>query len=198
MKERPIIFNSEMVRSILDGRKTQTRRTIKQQPYELADIDYDNSTDLFYDRGSNMNYKCPFGKVGDVLWVRETFGVHPDYDDISEHGLIYKADYNQSILNDFKNEMGMKWTPSIHMPKWACRLRLKITDIRVERLQSISEVDAIKEGLHGPFTGTDFNGINQIGKKPSQCFAELWNSIYKNWDENPWVWVVEFETIKER
>lgn len=158
MKERPVIFNGEMVRAIIDGRKTQTRRIAKA----------DNSNHLL---------GCPFGQVGDRLWVRETFG------DCGNR-LVYRADSNDGAACKVK-----RWVPSIHMPRDACHLVLEITAVRVERLNDISEEDARAEGAP--------TELCIIGEKHYMGFRTLWKSIYgvDSWNANPWVWVIEFRRV---
>ena len=165
MKERPIIFSSPMVRAILDGRKTQTRRDIKEK--------------LMCGEDAHVN-NCQYGKPGDRLWVRETFCYH---DDLARY--LYKAD----------GVTGVKWKPSIFMPRIASRIMLEITGIRVERLQDISEEDAIAEGVDGE------NEAAKIGaewyEKPKRAYRRLWKSINGtgSWDLNPFVWVIEFMVL---
>lgn len=185
MKERPIIFNSEMVRAILEGRKTQTRRVIKPQPEMKLDGVYQRRKDKTWSQYSLQAFKekCPYGKVGDRLWVRESF---KDWGTGTKR-ISYKSDYTKEE-EEIEFEAGgvtPKWKPSIHMPRWASRITLKITNIRVERLQEITEADARAEGVSGVY--------------PVDHFANLWHSIYKKkytWKDNPWVWVIEFEKIK--
>ena len=130
---------------------------------------------------------CPYGKTGGLIWVRETFS---KYDD----GLVYRATHKQL-------DGVTKWTPSIHMPRWASRLTLRITNVRVERLQDISAADAAAEGcqLDHWITGVYPNhdpGVDYDNKQLVNKFKNLWGSIYNNWNDNPWVWVYEFEVIK--
>lgn len=181
MTERPILFNGDMVRAILEDRKTQTRRMLKGIPCIV---------------NGEVGNVCPLGQVGDRLWVRETFvqgwtdengdGEPDQYDeDGNENPMktFYRADGH--IYWEVDGEWcNTPWKPSIHMPRWASRITLEITNVRVELLQDISTSDCIAEGIkYSP----DVN--------PSQEFQELWDSIYKNWDLNPWVWVIEFKRI---
>lgn len=202
MKERPIIFSGEMVRAILDGRKTQTRRIVKPQPpaatdgrwswiasssdkSEVGKFRYswtDKNGTSFTARGreSGVFIRCPHGEIGDRLWVRENF-----FCITGEPGPVacnYQSDYANG---EFK---GM-WKPSIHMPRWASRITLEIKGVRVERLQDISQADAILEGIASNFMFT-WMTINP--------FKDLWQSIHGpgSWSANPWVWVIEFERIK--
>jgi hypothetical protein len=208
MKERPVIFNGEMVRAILDGRKTQTRRTLKTQPT----TNYDGFT---FEAGkhyphivrggitlqSSEGVGCPFGQVGDRLWVREAFRVHSHATDVST--LVYRASERNSwteqtrrvpVLVCNKQVSPEKWTPSIHMPRWASRILLEITAVRVERLNSISEGDARAEGV------TPAAGGVQPGWEHRFNFRELWMGIYGeySWQPNPWVWVIEFKRVEVR
>jgi len=207
MKERPILLNAEMVRAVLDGRKTQTRRIMKSQPMpsktregdfwfschkalsmvHVSDFIPGNCSKL-PDAHEYFSMCCPFGAVGDRLWVRETFRVHSRATDVAT--LVYKASEQQSwtqqthrVPIDKCNKPAVvdTWTPSIHMPRWASRITLEITGVRVERLQDISEADAIAEG------GTTYFNID--------WFSGLWAAIYgvESWQANPWVWVIEFK-----
>jgi hypothetical protein len=217
MKYIPILFSTPMVRAILQNRKTQTRRLrgldkINERPDDVVRIEYvlklDGSKEtgvLFYmNTGEKIFVKCPFGEQGDVLWVREKFfnnwdGLSEDetYDEMGDrypkyayYASVPKISYDDSgdeVLRD-----DYKWKPSIHMPKEACRLFLRNNIIKCERLQSISEGDAIAEGIN-PYThnGKD-KGINN-----KAIFRDLWISIHgpESWDLNPWVWAIEFEQI---
>ena len=196
MKEIPIIFNSEMIRAILGGRKTQTRRPIKPQPvYKFKHLEEGlgykasegNLYAGFYEEGtSGMYVKCPYGKVGDRLWVRETFC------EVSLGAeLRYKAtDKKPAIQN---------WKPSIHMPRWASRITLEITDVRVERLKEIKPDDCLKEGIIVDRKLDKMFSKKEINESTILCFWGLWHLIYGkteyNWDINPWVWVIEFKRL---
>lgn len=191
MKERPILFNPEMVRAILEGRKTQTRRIIKPQFYEKpSDI---------------LMWPCPFGKVGEHLWVRETFC---DWG-AGSNRIQYKADTSDLDEEMSRQAMGkIIWTPSIHMPRWASRLTLEITEIRVERLRDISEDDAMAEGVefdHGWEGEPSYGYLDYLSADESfkfltakRSFQSLWESINgeNSWSKNPWVWVVSFKEVK--
>ncbi|EAB1658564.1 hypothetical protein K6I73_000798 [Salmonella enterica subsp. diarizonae serovar 35:k:e,n,x,z15] len=203
MKERGMIFNGEMVRAILDGRKTQTRRIMKNQPAG----DYPETPALIRNVGTGFQwhglygessiFNCPLGSIGERIWVRETFRVHSRATDVAT--LVYRASVRNSWTEQThrvpvavcnKPATPEKWTPSIHMPRWASRLLLEITDVRVERLNNISECDAKAEG--GPTECT------LIGDKYFPGFRSLWKSIYgeESWDANPWVWVIEFKRVE--
>ena len=207
-KARPMIFNGEMVRAILEGRKTHTRRPVKHQP-RLSDImpnfvfpanKFDS--EALYPAGyiypnamEEILALCPHGAVGDLLYVRETFGgplieegTSPDDCYLPEF-CEYRADGGPSPeWNDSDGEERSGWTPSIHMPRWASRITLEITSVRVERLQDISEEDAMAEGAKPILVAPDGGSVPHV-----EGFSGLWNSIYKNWDANPWVWVIEFK-----
>lgn len=189
MKERPILFSGEMVRSILEGRKTMTRRVVKPLP-ELKYVE----TQYVQDRGidcveSNrpefqsdvITSYCPYGQPGDRLWVREKFAINNGNDGTS--GLIYAEGY--SVYTG-------KWKPSIFMPRWASRITLEIVSVKVERIQDITEADSISEGM--PKRSFVF-------ETPAKAFfRSLWNELNSKrgfgWDVNPWVWVIEFRRIK--
>jgi len=179
MKERPILFSAPMVRALLDGSKTQTRRTAKSC-HMVMDHGEDSSGQCI-----NAGYipclpLCPYGHRGDRLWVRETFQKWPD-------GYAYRADYQDAELAD---SVHAPWKPSIHMPRAASRINLEITGVRVERLQDISRGDAMAEGC-------PFPNMAQ-GDDPRKWYADLWHSINgpDSWGLNPWVWVVEFKVMK--
>lgn len=211
MKFIPILFSTPMVQSILEGRKTQTRRVIKQkdQPhlkYDNSCIDYSNGFGWVVkhqiEEDPNryeitQNFKCPYGKVGDILWVRETWIEAPELCTWKKYS--YKADYNSHLA-----ELG-KWKPSIHMPKLACRLFLKVKSLRVERLQDISETDAESEGIGKQFSTLfnewrfkDYYNVKDDWRSAVSSFQSLWASINgeQSWNDNPWVWVIEFERIE--
>ena len=193
MKERPILFSAPMVQAILDGRKTQTRRVVKPQPTEFVGgpgvtlqdgspaplIPLDDSVEPY-----GREIACPYGKPGDRLWVRETWH---DASSSLHSCALYRADGIDLHWD--------KWTPSIHMPRWASRITLEITSVRVERLQEISEADAQAEGwTRRPEVSTD----PQVHKEAARdWFMGLWESINGpgSWDTNPWVWVIEFRRL---
>lgn len=257
---KPILFSTPMVQAILAGRKTMTRRICrdnsdevdyfryvennptypekwggkKSEPYTGWVVKYKNLPDLHLPRD------CPYGKIGDILWVRETwrkycrvdeFG-YTHFDDVTiefaadSPGAIYLVDGDGAHeYNKDGSEKFVPWRPSIHMPKEACRLFLKVTDVRVERLQDISEADAIAEG--GIFTDNGIcaswpqntskeqakatGGLNagwsHIGETlPDKClrsarssFGNLWEKINgpESWEANPWVWVITFEITQK-
>jgi len=211
MKERPILFSGTMVNAILDGRKTQTRRIVKNvegNSWKLLDS-YEskwfnpNRGDLWVfsewisesSKGQAIQrFKCPYGKVGDQLWVRETHAIQPVRSILGAvDEVYYKASCKPKHLEKVK-----KWRPSIHMPRWASRIQLEITDIRVERLNDISEQDAKCEGVEKlPIGWRDYKNPNLPFSDAISSFITLWRSINgeDSWRQNPWVWVVEFKRI---
>ncbi|HFD4662208.1 TPA: morphogenetic protein [Klebsiella variicola subsp. variicola] len=189
MKERGMIFNGEMVRAILDGRKTQTRRIMAPQPAD--DIErgiFPNpeaigwKSSLRHKHGSTTAHFCPYGKPGDRIWVRETWARYNI--DQNSHDIAYRATTPEDWPEDGR------WRPSIHMPRWASRILLEITNVRVERLKSISDSDAIREGCS--------TADMKSGDCVADVFARLWASIYgaESWNANPWVWVIEFKRVE--
>ena len=199
MTERGMIFNGEMVRALLDGRKTQTRRIVKPQP-ELTERSGFSWNGALYGAGSdsretNRNFahtKCPFGKPGDRIWVRETWERYNI--DQDSHDMAYRATPPQDWPD------AGRWRPSIHMPRWASRILLEITDVRVERLNDISQEDAQAEGMELTGWRPTYSDPDSGGEvcTPYDNFALLWESIYgeKSWQSNPWVWVIEFKRIE--
>ena len=219
MKQSPILFSTDMVKAILEGRKTQTRRVVKPQPYfesyYLMELCGESLT-IDYNQGDNNPVvKCPYGQTGDVLWVRETWRLTQPYGP-EEYYFGYKVDCGIKIQASEKYDFHSPdvWKPSIHMPKEACRIFLRITNVRVERLQDITREDCIKEGIG--YLETDGEKFYQLGGSwydyerktfnplssgkisPSMSFKSLWRSINgeQSWNDNPWVWVIEFERVE--
>jgi hypothetical protein len=205
MKERPILFSAPMVNAILEGRKTQTRRIIKPQPEFIGESTawrWDGKKGSF--RGAmgthieemNIAPYCPYGRAGDQLWVRETFGWGKF---INGHQFIEYRASPETQDTDAMGE-GAPWKPSIHMPRSASRIDLLIKNVRVERLQDISEEDSLAEGVVDDLKGTEFEAPDgaQYVAGPVTWFAQLWSRIngIQSWRDNPWVWVVEFERAK--
>lgn len=238
MKERPILFSGPMVRAILEGRKTQTRRIVKPQPTEcLPHTKYLEGEEIaiHYARGYRwrpsknweaytregekrlaelMLSKCPYGKPGDRLWCRETWQVvHFSRDPETGHcddywhskdippantdywTVVYEA---SSGFEDNREDRGFPWRPSIHMPRWASRITLEITGIRVERLQEISEEDAKAEGVDSIECCVSGDPEAPHEDRYVAGFHHLWESINGpgSWEANPWVWVVEFRRLQ--
>jgi hypothetical protein len=216
MTERPIKFNAEMVRAILYGRKTQTRRVVKL----TADghVQAPSKHLRWYPTDPGAIQACRYGKPGDLLWVRETWARHAS-------GVDYAADFAA-----VSRPQAGPWRPSIHMPRWASRITLRITDIRVERLQDITEDDARAEGCEArPFPGPWWQGYRDFGdgdlihqqaigetapdwmiepkkmpptpwldRSARDGFRSIWMGLHGPgaWDENPWVWAISFERVK--
>ena len=179
MKTRPILFSAPMVRALLEGRKTQTRRIVKRTP--LAWLD-DGFTPEFVSNPENSF--SPYGQPGDLLYVRENMK-----EDCA--GSISFARYSaDDALTKHEWWKPISYCPSIHMPRMYSRLTLKITGVRVERVQDIDNNDALAEGT--PDLRTMENDWDL-----RDCYARLWNSINNNWNDNPWVWVIEFEVINK-
>lgn len=210
MKERPIIFSAQMVMAILDGRKTQTRRVVKlPKGYSCQGEGYVNHG------GTKYVIDCPYGQPGDHLWVRERITYVRD-DPVNNgqiHAYCYTADIpaDKSSANPYTApyffaddgvpSLPQRNIPSIHMPRWASRIDLEITGIRVERLQDISKEDAIAEGVSysSRYKGYHTEECRHFHASDSrESYAHLWESINGpgSWDSNPWVWVVEFKRIR--
>ena len=221
VKERPIIFSGEMVKAILDGKKTMTRRAVKTQPRDecteiatsacFGHVEYRSTSEDRQTQSILAKIKCPYGKIGDRLWVRETHHVVGGTAD-------YEIEEIKQGLQDIKNFVSYKadgygnpcdggWTSPMFMPRWASRILLEITDIRVERLNDISEADCEKEGFR-------FYPLSRICFKPcstkhpsghgsnnyKSIFGEYWDTLNAKkgypWSSNPWVWVVEFKVVE--
>ncbi|HEY6037092.1 MAG TPA: hypothetical protein VIV58_22590 [Kofleriaceae bacterium] len=211
MKERPILFSAPMVRALLSGAKTQTRRIVKpQQPRECQPLDAPYSFELTERNGDVTLYtleqfveRCPYGAPGDRLWVREAFAYSvrdPDASneviDETTYDAVYRATQEHEGAWTHYDENGKqtptkpKWKPGIHMPRWASRITLEVTRVRVERLHAITEDDARAEGCTG-YPGA-------VDATPREEFEELWKDIngLDSWRANPWVWVVEFRRVE--
>ena len=206
-----MIFNAEMVRAILDGRKTQTRRPIKWKQTRFTEIGEREEGRKWWssedaEHTCDFWHPCPFGAVGDRIWVRETFCTVDD----TQYGGGKWVDYRATPKFEASHPAGwdcapndaeaLKWRPSIHMPRWASRILLEITDVRVERLNAISQEDAQAEGLELTGWRPTYSDPDSGGEvmTPYDNFAELWSSIYgeEGWKSNPWVWVIEFKRVE--
>ena len=201
MRFIPILFSTEMVQAILDGRKTQTRRVVKSNGviHTARKIVFEDEN---WQGESGRKIKCPYGQPGDVLWLRETWSDCTDRPDCP----AYKA--GKDGWEAFHGDL--KWKPSIHMPKAACRLFLRVKSVRVERLQDISTEDAMVEGIEFSSIRTfpDYKDYLVKSTKhaevfhllnPRLSFQTLWQSINgeESWNSNPWMWVIEFERIEK-
>lgn len=229
MRERPILFNGAMVRAILDGRKTQTRRAVKPQPKVAQLLTHSGWSAWHNEAGKPL--RNPYGQPGDRLWVRETWQeVHPlqvtghRYSQEGHAGIpgpppvdyrvIYRADGEFPPLYRLGGELwpyggiepferdgiqafvdDPRWNPSTQMPRWACRLVLEVTNVRVERLQDISHDDALAEGVETWAKGA----LSPEGQRedPRVQFGWLWAAVNgaDSWSADPWVWVVEFRRV---
>jgi hypothetical protein len=202
MKERPILFSGPMVRALLAGQKTQTRRILKLKwGFDFAERDDGTLWPWAEhpDCDDDVWMPCPQGEVGDRLWVRETwaYGIHAMAAKRDEEGpFVYAAD------GTTQGRLSERWTPSIHMPRWANRILLDITALRAERLQDISDEDARAEGIECMAGDPECGYRNYLDKtgqdwalSPRESFRSLWESINgpASWAKKPWVWVVEFE-----
>ncbi len=231
-KVLPILFNTEMVRAILDGRKTVTRRTVRPKSkyacgFYVTFRKSDNTFMGVYDYDENEmqfeNSQIPPCQPGDILYVRETWGIsNLDYDDKTAY-IVYKASENKKNegcraiklpndkfekLYDSMSENNQDWHPSIHMPKEAARIWLKVTDVRVERLQEMTQVDFLNEGVNTCKNCTSKDYC--LGLSSARIcylksdFIKVWDSTLKKsdlgrygWDADPWVWVIKFERCEK-
>lgn len=213
MKERPILFSAPMVRALLEGRKTQTRRVA-----EIASLGTASKPFPYLNRQGNQvwgmraggilehkNVKCPYGQPGDRLWVRETWqhSNHPFGPCNSDCDFFYRADYHDDP-HGYDGEKSLEgkyrqWRPSSNMPRYASRFVLDIVNVRAERLQSITAADAIAEGVQFeqryPIENGCFSPCDEA--RAFNAFLGLWRSINdpESWNANPWVWVVEFRRV---
>lgn len=217
MRERGMIFNADMVRAVLNGSKTQTRRIMKVQPSECFNplnmaletdfkahwytpgvVDKDGylqpaKKQAFGVASEDEGYTCPFGAVGDRLWVRETFRLFDSSVECAcEDHCSCSCYHGKPMYRANGNDSEAKWIPSIHMPRWASRITLEITGVRVERLQDISEEDAKAEGIIPAAGGVEKGWEHRFNLR------ELWIGIYgeESWQANPWVWVIEFKRVE--
>ncbi|MFU6819587.1 hypothetical protein ACM78B_20985 [Pseudomonas aeruginosa] len=205
MKERPILFSGPMVRAILEGRKTVTRRVVKPQPDFLGSMVDPNTPFKTLDAGLHARITCPHGQPGDRLWVREAWAADAQVDAIAPRDLSqgepiwYPADFSVRQTGCSMISKG-RGRPSIHMPRWASRILLEITAVRVERLQDISEEQALAEGVRGEPCDHARQACADIGcwgDTAKGAFGFLWESLNGegSWAANPWVWVVEFKRV---
>jgi len=238
-KERPILFRPELVRKILDGKKTQTRRPVKAANVDQIETDEDGRFLFMHapDCPSYCDYACaasgeifdkhigwtPWGsnpKHWGSLWVRETWA--RCIDNVGIQMVTYRAsptcgrailfaddgegDHVGTQAHDNVPACTGPWKPSIHMPRWACRLRLEIKDVRVERVQDISEADAVAEGMERieltsgilPDIEPPFNRVHPMTSTYAEAFRQAWEKAYKgSWQRNDWVWVLSFEVCDE-
>lgn len=205
MKERPILFSGAMVRALLEGRKTQTRRVVKKKfPGPVEGPNFDGCWSETSDPVTRY-FGCPYGRPGDRLWVREPW--RPHFTGKLVTCVLFAADEATMKPTTWTAAQGAwcesqeaetRWRPSIHMPRWASRILLEVTEVRVERLQEIRAEDAIAEGVK--LDGLDYDALGKLYGEipyPVKAYAALWESINGpgSWEENPWVWVVGFERV---
>ena len=188
MNEKPILFSGPMVRAILEGRKTQTRRAVK---FPVLDRNGTGCEISGCEINSCLNQGlelCPFGHPGGRLWLRETWRkAYPKTSD--SEGVVYRADKDRSLGMDEYSDRH-RWKPSIFMPRWASRITLEIVSVRVERLKDISHRDALSEGVE--------YDVSIPEGSPLARYQNLWDSINGKkypWKSNPWVWVIEFKIV---
>ena len=202
---KPILFNTDMVRAILDGRKSVTRRALKS-PYYVDDEEASRYSGFAMHKGTGVTHGMPYEDAiyspGDILWVRETWRPHAAWSgSYSGCEIEYKAGGENLIINGSTiavPETVTPWRPSIHMPREAARIWLRVTDVRVERLQQMTVEESLREGVK-----LHLNGIAN-GDPPLKPFAHLWDSTIKptdrdlyGWDANPFVWVIDFERCEK-
>lgn len=227
MKVVPMLFNTEMVKAIIDGRKTVTRRLVTPQPQDsgegyhlwpskkletmvrVSDIEHMPAYQEAYHLDI-IKESCPVANIGDLIYVRETiyglFSIQPESDTYEFYKRLtrdikYVAD-GGDLPKTTRHCKAWKTVPSIHMPRWASRITLRVTDIRIERVQDITETQAKNEGVsrnvwfkpHGSIED-DWLNDGDLKSKYKTSFANIWESIHKNWDENPYVWVIEFDVV---
>lgn len=210
MREHPILFSAPMVRAILEGRKTQTRRVVKPQP--SAGVRASPFVTSGLEDGHGRELRCPYGQPGDRLWVRERFAVDTKgadalvgqhyetpwyYADADEYGLLGHDGLGPIYVE------ALRWRPSIHMHRDQSRITLEVTGVRVDRLQDISDEDAAAEGIDYQPNGGElyrpWRGHERWWERPRPAFRDLWDHINgpESWGANPWVWVVEFKRVAE-
>lgn len=207
MKERPILFSGEMVRAILEGRKTQTRRVVKGIDETYRGVE-DGKVWQMDECGDCHDVPCRYGLPGDRLWVKETWAWSGTDKRITPSDPWYRATHYKG------EDFGIRWRPSIHMPRWASRITLEVVSVRVEQLQEISDADAIAEGVQsvrdhygdpsvplmhcGTVAWQRYDGAACAAPSARLSYQSLWESINGDgaWDLNPWVWVVEFKRME--
>ncbi|AHA17469.1 TPA: hypothetical protein ACXLB5_000192 [Pseudomonas aeruginosa] len=201
-RERPILFNDQMVRAILEGRKTVTRRAVKDTGFYAIDAAIHGNEVALREREA-LSTRCPFGQPGDRLWVRETWGLQVrSYGGGAGEFIVYRATNPDAIYcrSSEGREYPVKWKPSIHMRRHSSRILLEITAVRVERLQDISEEQALAEGVRGEPCDHARQACSDIGcwgDTAKGAFGFLWEQLNGAgaWQANPWVWVIEFKRV---
>lgn len=212
MKEKPILFSGPMIRAILSGSKTQTRRVVKLPSQKMDYTPWQHPQygliTAWSDKRGGLNVYCPYGKRGDRLWVRETHAIVPATAYRMSPGVAYRVSPDGHSWAVYREGWDRcqpgDWKPSIHMPRWASRLTLEICSVRVQRLQEISAEDAIAEGLVCEPEDISVRFGAEPGKMtnrtPVAAFARLWDSLNKargyGWQSNPYVWAIEFRRLE--
>lgn len=223
MKIKPMIFNTDMVRALMDGKKTQTRRPVSPQPdpeknwigwiIESSDRKTEGCAAWGDGEGCLMRksiYARPPCKVGDLIYVRETFyqyGRHvmPAWPEAEPEDAVFSSEKRARFVGDELPENGRYFgesywrkRPSIHMPRWASRTTLKVTSVRVERVQDISEADAVAEGFSSSLHHLPAPHVGTVGSSARAAFSDTWKKIYgDHWENNGWCWVIDFDVIHQ-
>lgn len=206
MKERPILFNGPMVRAILAEQKTQTRRAVKPQPH--AGVRHSPFVPSGLEDGHGRELRCPYGQPGGRLWVREAHAIVPRtayaHSKGVEQVLRPDCDHDAAVFREgWERSKPGRWRPSIHMPRWASRITLEVTGVRVERLQDISDAECTAEGIDQCDGLGSASEVLDLARRlgtfsdPLLRYATLWEQINGpgSWGDNPWVWVVEFRRL---
>ena len=199
MRERPILFSAPMVRAILDGRKTVTRRLVKPNPHRVdGGVPFGDAPAWAHAEPGSAVMRCPYGVRGDRLYAREAWAAPHAYDHLPPRLIPQDARIHYAATED---RGGLRWRPSIHMPRWASRITLEVTGVRVEKLQEISYEDAKAEGAEFWRNDGTLTELPPCSAHRYE-FEDLWTSIHgpDAWAANPWVWVVSFrrQDAKER
>ena len=218
MSSKPILFSGPMVRAILEGRKSQTRRVVKPQPnpeywQEIVPGWYSPTVirngleepgpEVYGFASEDEGWRCPYGAPGDSLWVRETWKPYFHLNEngsVKDEGIYYKATGSRRMMDLEPGTWSMrkadKWRPSIHMPRWASRISLSVKDVRVERVQDITYDAVVAEGVWDMMWAVDFTKSMKYPTWKSE-WVRTWDALNAkrgySWESNPWVWVVEFE-----
>ena len=196
MRERPILFSAPMVRAILDGRKTVTRRLVKPSPHKVdGGVPFADAPAWAHAEPGSSVMRCPYGVRRDRLYVREAWAAPHAYDHLPPRLIPQDARIHYAATED---RGGLLWRPSIHMPRWASRITLEVTGVRVETLQDISEADAVAEGCKPIRPELVQDGlIVRPGRSAVEEFRLVWEQINGggSWEKNPFVWVVTFRRI---
>ncbi len=215
MKARPILMHARSIQNLLAGRKTQTRRILKNLAYSRVDgieesEKYPGEFVPWIDGEPRPSMLCPYGVPGDLLWVRETFCVGYDAGDGTWTALPFKGceksrrAFYRATDDDPPDEPQRPWKPSIHMPRWASRLTLRLTEVRVERVQDISDEDCEAEGIERPHTPPPYrDATGELVLPYTRTWHGAFRSLWENtngagaWERNDWTWALSFEVLRE-